>query len=464
MSFIAENQTPTIYNVSYDNKIPQRELNDFVVSRGDEKVSICALDHSAKNHADIVARGTLVADNGSKTVKVISAPLKEWCIEYSQNPSLWVRTNDVWYRLLKPAKEYSRTHETARRRFELCSRIFILGTTMSPSECNYKLFVQLLSGTYLEMKAYSEKELLMEKDFILAQIKNLGNKSLSSIPFVKELRDKKSNNGKKSSSSSKKKDPSSSSGSISISTNGNGEVKPWVPSSRLDKEGHTRLMKKLDKIIHQISKHKFAYPFLAPVDPVREQCPDYLERVKRPMDYGTVRKNLDKGLYASLEDVARDIRQVKINCCQYNGDDHQFSQWAIELCNKFEAMAASAEETELNTMNKRLAKKRKASDALPPTGKSKKNGKGSKKTAKTTPDPSVSGSPSKDDDSTGSKLCARSESQSCERIQTAGSKYCSDECGLIVARQRIEELTKAGFSVDDYIMHHVTKALVHSRS
>eukprot|EP00178_Gracilaria_changii_P003326 TRINITY_DN148_c0_g2_i1.p1 TRINITY_DN148_c0_g2~~TRINITY_DN148_c0_g2_i1.p1 ORF type:complete len:465 (+),score=69.65 TRINITY_DN148_c0_g2_i1:1421-2815(+) len=464
MTFIPESQTPTIYDVSYDNKIPQRELNDFVVTQGDEKISICALDDPAKKHTDIVARGTLVAVNGTKTIKIVSAPLKEWCIECSQAPSLWVRTNDVWYRLLKPAKEYARTHETARRRFELCSRIFILGTTMSPSECTYKLFVQLLSGTYGKMKAYSEKELLMEKDFILEQIKNLGNESLSNIPFVKELREKKTTNGKKSSSSSKKKDPSSSSGSISISTNGNGEVKPWLPTGRLDKEGQTRLTKKLDKIITQISKHKLAYPFLAPVDPVREQCPDYLERIKKPMDYGTIKKNLDKGQYTNHEDLAKDMRQVKLNCCQYNGEDHQFSQWAIELCNKFEMMAASAEESELATMNKRLAKKRKASDALPPTGKPKKNGKGSKKNAKSSPDPSLSGSPSKDDDSTGSKLCARSESQNCGRMQTSGSKYCSDECGLIVARQRIEELTKAGFSVDDYIQHHVTKALVHSRS
>ncbi|PXF42781.1 Transcription factor GTE10 [Gracilariopsis chorda] len=464
MTYIPESQTPTLFDVSYDNKIPQRELTDFVVARGDDKLSICALDDATSHQQPVVARGTLLADNGRDTIKVISAPLKEWCIEYAQTPYLWVRTSDVWYRLLKPAKEYARTHETARRRFELCSRIFILGTTMNPSECTYKLFVQLLSGTYGKMKAYSEKELLLEKDFILAQIKNLRNESLSDIPFVRELREKKPLNGKRTATTSKKKDPSSSNGSISVSTNGNSEVKHWTPSAKLDKDGKAKLFKRLDKIVLQITKHKYAFPFLEPVDPVREQCPDYLVRVKKPMDYGTIRKRLEKGAYDSLDDVAADVRQIKINCCQYNGEDHQFSRWAIELSNKFEVMAANAEDAELASMNKRLSKKRKASDALPPTGKQKKNGKAAKKTVKSSPDPSVTGSPSKDDVSTGSKLCARSESQSCERIQLAGSKYCSDECGLIVARQRIEELNKAGFSVDDYIKQHVTKALVHSRS
>lgn len=314
------------------------------------------------------------------------------------------------------------------------------------------------------MKAYSEKELLLEKDFILAQIKNLGNESLSSIPFVKELREKKPLNGKRSSSNSKKRDPSSSNGSISVSTNGNSEAKQWTPSGKLDKDGKAKLFKKLDKIIQSLSKNKHAFPFLEPVDPVREQCPDYLVRVKKPMDYGTIRKRLEKGAYDNLADVAADVRQIKINCCQYNGDDHQFSRWAIDLCNKFEVMAANAEDSELSSMTKRLSKKRKASDALPPTGKPKKSGKAAKKTVKSSPDPSITGSPSKDDVSTGSKLCARSESQACERIQLAGSKYCSDECGLIVARQRIEELDKAGVPVADYIKQHVTKALVHSRS
>lgn len=464
MAYIPEGQTPTIFDVSYDNKIPQRELTDFVVTRGDEKVSICALDDPSQRHGEIVARGTLQKDNGRKTLKVISAPLKEWCIEYAQNPFLWVRTNDVWYRLLKPAKEYTRTHETARRRFELCARIFILGTTLTPTECTYKLFAQLLSGTYLKMKAYSEKELLMERDFILAQIKNLGNESLSAIPFVKELRDKKSTSGKKNSSSTKKKDPSSSNGSITVSVNGSSEVKQWQSAGKLDKEGTAKLLKRLDKTIQQLSKHKYAYPFLEPVNPVREQCPDYLVRIKKPMDYGTIRKRLEKSLYSNPEEIAIDMRQVKANCCQYNGEDHQFSQWAVELCNKFEVMATNAEESELSIMSKRLAKKRKASDSLPPSGKPKKVIKSSKKSNKNSPDPSVTGSPSKDDDSTGSKLCARSESQKCERVQISGSKYCSDECGLIVAQQRIEELNKAGFSVDDFIKQNVTKALVHSRS
>ncbi|KAL2344552.1 hypothetical protein Fmac_005837 [Flemingia macrophylla] len=39
--------------------------------------------------------------------------------------------------------------------------------------------------------------------------------------------------------------------------------------------------------------------FSEPVDP--EELPDYHDIIKQLMDYGTVRKKLDKGLYPDLE-------------------------------------------------------------------------------------------------------------------------------------------------------------------
>lgn len=462
IGFTSERDTPSSFNLSYDDEhVPQRELTDFVVTAGDDKISICALDDRRPGSSDVVARGSVVA-NG-KSLKIESAPLIEWCIEYGQKPHLWVRSAKVWYRLTKPAKEYAKTHELARRRFELCSRIFILATTMAPNECTYKLFQQLLSGPYGKMKGYSEKELLSEKDFILAQIKNLDDPFVSDMAFVKELREKKVAGSKKSSATSKKSTAASASaGSPSF-------LGAWVPSGNLDKDGNTRLLKRAEKVVNQLYKHKNAYPFREPVNPLKDGCPDYLERISHPMDFGTMKKKFGKGVYASALEVAKDVRLMAKNCRDYNGDHHEFAMWATEMEHKFENLIRGGEDAEVAAMNKRMtSKKRKASDLSPSdkgTGK-KSTPKIARKGSKAS---SLDVSPSresstKDDDSSGQRQCARINPEACENFQVAGSKYCSDECGLMVARIRVEEMSRAGYSVDEYIKSSLTKALVHSRS
>lgn len=466
-TYIAEEDTPADFDISYDDRVPQRELTDFVVTRGNEKVTICTLDDHKEGDIALIGRGTIV-DRNNKTLKVQTAPLTDWCIEYGGTPNLWIRSKKVWYRLKRPAKEYARVHEFARRRFELCARIYILATSMERSNCTYPLFTSLLSSPYLKMKGYSERELLMEKVFILQQMENLSDLKLSEIPFLRDLKMKAP--PKKSSSSSKKRDSSAGNGSSS-STNPTTNAK-WEPSGVLDKEGISRLMKRAEKAVNQIYKHKNAWPFQQPVDPVKDKIPNYFDLIKRPMDYGTVKKGIEKGQYSKVVDVVRDMRQVAKNCCDFNTETHSYSIWALELQRKFESLVKNGEDAEIAAMKKRESnKKRKASDALSTSGKAgKKVAKMPKKSGTTTKTVVVdqssveSGSPVKEENTLGLKICARTGSNACTKYQVAGSKYCSDECGMEVARVRIAELTKAGFSVDDYIAAGITKSLVHSRS
>ena len=39
------------------------------------------------------------------------------------------------------------------------------------------------------------------------------------------------------------------------------------------------------------------YPFIAPVDPVALNIPSYLKIIKKPMDFGTIEKNLKNGTH-----------------------------------------------------------------------------------------------------------------------------------------------------------------------
>ncbi|KAK6194536.1 hypothetical protein SNE40_000155 [Patella caerulea] len=56
--------------------------------------------------------------------------------------------------------------------------------------------------------------------------------------------------------------------------------------------------------------------FTQPVDPV--DAPDYYNIIKTPMDFGTIKKKLESGVYKEFEDFHADMTLVKDNCFLYN--------------------------------------------------------------------------------------------------------------------------------------------------
>jgi hypothetical protein len=57
-----------------------------------------------------------------------------------------------------------------------------------------------------------------------------------------------------------------------------------------------------------------AEPFNIPVDAEGLGIPDYIEVVKNPMDFGTVRSKLEKNEYPGVEEMLADVRLVSANC------------------------------------------------------------------------------------------------------------------------------------------------------
>ncbi|KAF2470688.1 Bromodomain-containing protein [Lindgomyces ingoldianus] len=89
---------------------------------------------------------------------------------------------------------------------------------------------------------------------------------------------------------------------------------------------------------------KFSYPFLKPVDPVALNIPTYLKIIKKPMDFGTIEKNLQAGQYQTAKDFYNDAQLVFANCYKFNieGDDvHKMGKEMNQLFDRLWAEKAA---------------------------------------------------------------------------------------------------------------------------
>ncbi|KAJ1974487.1 hypothetical protein H4R35_003585 [Dimargaris xerosporica] len=98
-------------------------------------------------------------------------------------------------------------------------------------------------------------------------------------------------------------------------------------------------LKYCQQVIREIFKRShlnYSHPFLAPVDPVALNIPDYTRIVKHPMDFGTVKKKLDAGEYHSAQEFEADARLVFDNCYIFNPPDNPVHQMGKQLEQVFE--------------------------------------------------------------------------------------------------------------------------------
>ncbi|CAM8938324.1 unnamed protein product [Rhodiola kirilowii] len=75
-------------------------------------------------------------------------------------------------------------------------------------------------------------------------------------------------------------------------------------------------------ILDRLQKKDTHGVFSEPVDP--EELPDYHDIIQTPMDFSTVRKKLDDGLYQTLEQFEEDIFLICSNAMQYNSPSTVF--------------------------------------------------------------------------------------------------------------------------------------------
>lgn len=99
-------------------------------------------------------------------------------------------------------------------------------------------------------------------------------------------------------------------------------------------------LKFCESVLTEIMKPKYStitYPFVTPVDPVALNIPSYLKIIKKPMDFGTIEKNMKAGVYQSAKDFYADAQLVFQNCYKFNPEGDAVNKMGHQFEDLFES-------------------------------------------------------------------------------------------------------------------------------
>ncbi|KAH8522321.1 hypothetical protein H0E87_003086 [Populus deltoides] len=113
-----------------------------------------------------------------------------------------------------------------------------------------------------------------------------------------------------------------------------------VEKQQQDSEKLTQdLMRQFAAIFRQITQHKWAWPFLEPVDVEGLCLHDYYEVIEKPMDFSTIKNRMeakDGTGYKNVREIYADVRLVFKNAMKYNDERDDVHVMARTLLEKFE--------------------------------------------------------------------------------------------------------------------------------
>ncbi|KAI5446310.1 transcription factor GTE1 [Lathyrus oleraceus] len=111
------------------------------------------------------------------------------------------------------------------------------------------------------------------------------------------------------------------------------------PLQRASEEMQEEVMRHFSKMLSEITQHKWAWPFLEPVDVEGLGLDDYFEIIEKPMDFSTIKRKMnDKegSGYKNVREIYADVRLIFNNAMKYNDEKSDIHVMAKTLLDKFE--------------------------------------------------------------------------------------------------------------------------------
>lgn len=88
--------------------------------------------------------------------------------------------------------------------------------------------------------------------------------------------------------------------------------------------------------LRAVKRLRDAGPFVAPVDIVKLNIPNYHDFIKKPMDLGTMERKVAANMYASVGDFMDDMTLIEFNCALFNGAESEIAKMARNIKNSFD--------------------------------------------------------------------------------------------------------------------------------
>jgi hypothetical protein len=99
--------------------------------------------------------------------------------------------------------------------------------------------------------------------------------------------------------------------------------------------------------------------FKYPVDPLRDEAPNYFSLVPRPMDFSTVREKLENNKYSTVHQWKDDVMLIFSNAASYNGKNSPIGVVAADLQSVFRELVKSLTDDQYSTWLNKLVQLRK---------------------------------------------------------------------------------------------------------
>lgn len=108
------------------------------------------------------------------------------------------------------------------------------------------------------------------------------------------------------------------------------------------------------KVMDELDSYKSFTFYREPVDPIRDNCPDYFDVISNPMDLSTVRNKLKQDKYTSISQWKSDVNLIWKNCIEYNQHDFIFVSIARQFQDTFTSLSQKITDNEISDWKNRL--------------------------------------------------------------------------------------------------------------